>query len=165
MRGAARVHRDAGVRQLLEQRAGAAGVVEVDVGEQHPVDRGARDALGVERREQVRHRERGAGIDERRAAAVDDQVAGVEPRAHIVRVDRRDAVGVIGEVRDDEAGSRRPRIAPGARAHFAPGLCGGNGTHSDGDCCEKYSASAWMSSSLSGAAMPFITGFWRTPLR
>lgn len=113
----------------------------------------------------VRHRERGAGVDEGRAAAVDDQVARVEPRTYVVRVDGRDAVRVVGQVRDDEAGLRRPRIAPGAGGHFAPGLCGGNGTHNDGDCCEKYSASARMSSSLSCAAMPFMTAFWRAPLR
>ena len=56
------------------------------------VDRLGRQAGGVERRQQARHRVVGAGVDEGGAALLDDQVGGVEARAMKAGVDDVDAV-------------------------------------------------------------------------
>ena len=80
------------MRQLLHQQARAAGVVEVDVGRDHVVDRVGAEADALERGEQARHRVVGAGVDEGGAAVLDDQVGGVEARPVKARVDDVDAV-------------------------------------------------------------------------
>ena len=93
MRRAARVDHGAGIRQLLEQGAGAAGVVQMDVGEDQPVHVGRREACGFQPAQQRRHRVRGAAVDEGGAAVLDDQVGRIEQRAVETGVDDMDAVG------------------------------------------------------------------------
>ena len=65
------------VRQLLHQRAGASGVIEVNVGQEDVVDVLGLEVVLVECVEQQRHAEVGAGIDERGAALRDHQVTGI----------------------------------------------------------------------------------------
>ena len=84
-------------------RPGAAGVIEMHVGRDDEVDRVAREPGGGERGEQARHRVVGAGVDEGGAAALDDQVRGVEERPVKAGVDDTDAVGQ----RFDEGGRCR----------------------------------------------------------
>ena len=78
VRGAARMQHGLSPRQFAQQRAGAAGVVEVDVGQEQPVDRVTLDAESLERGEHVRRRQRGATVDDRGPAAVRDHVDRVE---------------------------------------------------------------------------------------
>ena len=77
---------------MLHQQADAAGVVEMDVGRDDVVDRVDVEAGAGERGEQARHRVVGAGVDEGGAAALDDQVGGVEERPMKAGVDDVDAV-------------------------------------------------------------------------
>ena len=116
---AARMRDQPRPRQLLHQQADAAGVVEVHVGRDHVVDRVGRQAGGVERGEQARHRMVGAGIDEGGAAAFDDQVGGVEERPMKAGVDDVDAVA---EGRDEGGQDRR------GGARFDHGIAGDEGT-------------------------------------
>ena len=74
---------------------GAAGVVEVHVRRDHVIDGLARQAERFQRGQQARHREVGAGVDEGRAAVLDDQVGGVEHRAMEAGVDGEDAVAQV----------------------------------------------------------------------
>jgi hypothetical protein len=74
---------------VLHQQADAAGVVEVDVGRDDVVDGVDLEPGSGERGEQARHRVVRAGIDERRPAALDDQVGGVEERSMEAGVDDR----------------------------------------------------------------------------
>ena len=87
-----RMHGEGGVGQLAHQRPGAAGVVQVHVGGDHPVDVGRLQAVRLQRRQQARHALAGPGVDERRAPALDHQVGGTEPRPHVSGVDGDDAV-------------------------------------------------------------------------
>ncbi len=104
---AARMDDEPRARQVLHQQADAARVVEVDVGRDDVVDGVDVESCGGEGGEQARHRMVRAGIDERRAAALDDQVGGVEERPMKARVDDVDAVREpFDEVRR-EAGARR----------------------------------------------------------
>ena len=89
---AARMDDEPRARQVLHQQADAARVVEVDVGRDDVVDGVDVEPCGGERGEQARHRMVRAGIDERRAAALDDQVGGVEERPMKAGVDDVDAV-------------------------------------------------------------------------
>ena len=91
-RSAARVHEQPCPRQFLHQRTGAAGVVQMHVRGDHPVHRVARQAQGFQRPQQARHGVGGAGVDEGGAAAVHDQVGGVEAVAVEAGVDGVDAV-------------------------------------------------------------------------
>jgi len=90
--GAARVDHQPGPRQVLHQQAGAAGVVEVDMGRDDQIDRIDRQAQARQGRHQVRHRVVGPGVDEGGAAVLDDQVGGVEVRPEEGGVDDVDAV-------------------------------------------------------------------------
>ena len=112
--GTARVHGDPRVRQALDERAGAAGMIEVDVGQEHPVDVRGLETAARERGEQQRHRESRARIDEGRAAAVDDQVAGVEPQPQVLGVDRGDAMRILSDVGGDDHRARAAGAAVGA---------------------------------------------------
>ena len=91
-------------RQLLHQQADAAGVVEVDVGRDDEVDRVGVEPGGGERGEQARHRVVGAGVDEGGAAALDDQVGGVEAAAGESRCRRR---GCRASSDSTKSGARR----------------------------------------------------------
>jgi hypothetical protein len=90
--GTARMNHQARPRQMPHEQARAAGVIEMDVGRNDEVDRVALEPGGGERREQARHRVVGAGVDERGAAALDDQIRGVEQRPVKAGVDDADAV-------------------------------------------------------------------------
>ena len=92
MARAARMDDEPRAGQMLHQQADAAGVVEVDVGRDDVVDRVDVEIGGGERGEQARHRVVRAGIDERRPAALDDQVGGVEERPMKAGVDDVDAM-------------------------------------------------------------------------
>ena len=89
---AARVHHHARPRQRGGQRADAAGVVQVHVGRDDAVDGVAREAQRVQRRQQARHREVRAGVDEGGAAVREQQVGGVEVVALEAGVDGEDVV-------------------------------------------------------------------------
>ena len=114
--GAPRVRGATGVRQVAHQLARATGVVEVDVRRQDPVDLVAPDAACLERCEQIRHRQRGARIHERRTPVVHQKVAGVKLRPDIVGVDGRNAVREVGQLAFDvhaaPRSSRRKLAAP-----------------------------------------------------
>src|SRR5438105_4864 len=71
---------------------GDAGVVEMDVRRDDVVDRVDADPGALERGEQARHGVVGTGVDEGGAAALDDQVGGVEERPVKAGVDDADAV-------------------------------------------------------------------------
>ena len=104
------MHHAAGIRQLLHQRARPARMVEMDVGDEHPVNVAWLQAAGRERRHQVRHRVGGTGVDEGSPTAVHHQVAGVEPRPDVVGIDGGDAIGKVGEARLDVHRRRTLRI-------------------------------------------------------
>lgn len=103
VRRSARMHDEARPWQLRKQQSGPAGMVEVHMGRNHEVDRVQREADGVDRIEQAWDRMVGAGVDERAAAVLDDQVARIEARAEKAGVDDMDAV--IEQL--DEVGQRR----------------------------------------------------------
>ena len=92
MRGATRVQDAAGIRQVLHQQAGPAGMVEMNVRQENKVDVGDIEALLTQRIQQQRYGIVGAGIDERAAALFDDEVTGVLQRAQIFSVDGDDAI-------------------------------------------------------------------------
>ena len=80
------------------QAAGAPGMVEVDVGQQHPVHRLGGDAERGERAEDARHRGIARGIDDGGAPVLHDHVDGGELRAAVAGVDRMHAVAVVDQV-------------------------------------------------------------------
>ena len=88
----ARMHDQSRVRQLLHQRAGTTGVIQMHVGQDHIVDRIDWNVLGLKLRQQARHRIVRTDIDKGGVAALDDQMAGVELRTKESGVDRADAV-------------------------------------------------------------------------
>jgi len=100
MRDAARMHDHARARQSGGERAGAAGMIEVHVRQHDRLDRGRLELASGQGGEQARHRGRGSGIDERGGAVGDDQVTRVEPRAHVMGVDREHAVADFADVLD-----------------------------------------------------------------
>ena len=87
VRRALLVHVDAQRRILAHQRAGRAGVIEMNVRQQNRAHVGHRDARLLERRAQRRQRARRSGIDERHAAGT-------------VQHDRRDDARHAEEVAD-----------------------------------------------------------------
>jgi hypothetical protein len=95
-------------RQLLHEEPDAARMVEVDVGGDHVVDVSDVEGGTVERGEQARHRMVRAGIDEGGAAALDDQVGGVEQRSMKAGVDDVNAVPEpLDEVGREARGEKR----------------------------------------------------------
>lgn len=95
---AARMDDELGVREFAHERAGAAGVVEVDMGEDDVIDSIAAEADLVQRFLHIGQRVVAAGIDEGNAAVVDDHVDGGQDGAHIAGVEGDDAVVVISPV-------------------------------------------------------------------
>ena len=77
------MHEQAGVRECAHQATRAAGVIEVDVGEHHPIHGFGRDAQRGERTKHLWHRGVATGIDDRRATVLHDDVDGGELRAAI----------------------------------------------------------------------------------
>ncbi len=80
------------VRQLLHEEARTACVIEVYVGEKNVIDLADVDVLLVQCVNQERHAAVRTGIDKRRTAILNDEVAGVLQRPRILRVDGRDAI-------------------------------------------------------------------------
>jgi hypothetical protein len=64
--------------QLLHQRADAAGVVQVHMGGNHPVDLIPAQPQRIQGSQQAGHGQAGAGVDEGRVAVIDDQVGRIE---------------------------------------------------------------------------------------
>ena len=91
VRGAARMHQDLRARQRCRQPAGAARMVQMHMREENIIDVGRIDAFGGEGAEQIRNGEMRAGVDECGAAVIDDEVTGIEPRAQMLGVDRKNA--------------------------------------------------------------------------
>ncbi len=78
MAGAARMHHQTRLRQLRHQFAGAAGMVQMHVGQDQPVDiRGCQSGI-VQGLHQTWQGMPGAAVDEGRASVLHDQVGGVE---------------------------------------------------------------------------------------
>ncbi len=75
------------VGKLAHQGPRAAGVIQMDVRQQHEIDLLTRDIEPLERFEQARNRAIGTGVDERRSSLLQNQVACVQPRPHIKGVD------------------------------------------------------------------------------
>ena len=120
MARAARMDDEPRARQVLHQEADAAGVVEVDVGRDDVVDGVDVEPGSGERGEQARHRVVRAGIDERRATALDDQVGSVEERSMEAGIDDLDAMRepfdeVRCEARGEEGIVHAERCAFGGR--------------------------------------------------
>src|SRR5690606_11858011 len=90
--GTAGMHHQPGVGQVLQQQAGTAGVVEVNVGDDYPVDVFRSQIAVFQRRQQAGHTGVGASIDKGGAAVLFDQVGGVEMVAAKTGVDHGDAV-------------------------------------------------------------------------
>ena len=112
---AARVQHGPGIRQRLHQLAGPARMVEVDVGQEQVVDLLASDADFVERCEQPGGGRRGAGINERRAAVVDHEVARGQAGAQIEGVDQEHPVAQrLGQL-DRGVRGQRPLHFPWSR--------------------------------------------------
>ena len=99
VRRAARMQVGARVGQLAQQRARAAGVIQVHVCEQQVVHRRARDLEHLQRLQQVRHREIRADVDEGGAPAVLDQVRGGVSGIQVLRIHGGDAVRVAVQLR------------------------------------------------------------------
>ena len=81
------MHDQARIREGRHHRAGAAGMVEVDVREQHVIDAFRCQAQRGERFLRARQAGVAAGVDEGGAAVIDDQVDGGQLVAHIAGVE------------------------------------------------------------------------------
>ena len=115
VRRAARVQHRAGIRQRLHQLAGPARMIEVHVRQEQVVDLLARDADLVQRREQPGCGRRGAGIDERRAAVIDHEVARREPRTQVEGIDQEDPAAQRLGQRGWRSRGQRPLHFPWSR--------------------------------------------------
>ena len=120
----ARVDDEAGPGQPPHHLPRPARVVEVDVGHDHVVHGLGPQALRLEDGQQAGRRVGRAHVHEGRPAALHDEVARVEERAHVAGVDGGDPVAEVFEYRSAHA----PHSAPGspgrprrAGAHCAPG--------------------------------------------
>ena len=94
---ATRMHGKPRIGQLTHDLPGPAGVVEMDVGDDHEVHRRDIDLLGLQFVEQGRNRIIGTDIDEGGTAIFDDQMTGIEMGTMETRVDGADAVLEIHE--------------------------------------------------------------------
>lgn len=95
---AARMDDQFGVGEFAHERPGAAGVVEVDMGEDDVIDSIAAEADLVQRFQHIGQRVVAAGIDEGDPAVVDDHVDGGQDGAHVAGVEGDDAVVVVSPV-------------------------------------------------------------------
>jgi len=94
MRSASGMHDGAGLRQLSHQLPSTSGVIEVNMGEEHPIDMRSRNAEFVECGE---HRGNGMGgpaVYECGATPVDDEMNCIEQRHQIFSIDGMDAMVV-----------------------------------------------------------------------
>ena len=94
-----RMYHGARIGQRLHQQAGTTRVIQVDVGQKHVVDIGRIERPTIEGFEQTGNARVGAGVDERAAAVVRDEVTGVEQRSNVVRIDRCNAETKVSRAR------------------------------------------------------------------
>jgi hypothetical protein len=85
----------------LHEQAGAAGVVQVHMGEHQPVHLRRRAPGALQCRQHRRHGQAGATVDEGGAAVFDDQVGGIE------------IVALKGGIDGVNAGVEGHRLIPG----------------------------------------------------
>ena len=71
-------------------------MIEMDMGQHHPVDRLRCHPETGERRQHPRYRRVAAGVDDGGTATVDDQMDGRELRPAVAGIDRMDAVRMGG---------------------------------------------------------------------
>ncbi|GLQ45799.1 hypothetical protein GCM10007862_08500 [Dyella lipolytica] len=84
----ARVYNQSRIRQLRNQLASAAGVVEVNVGKYEPVDPSGVDVRLGEGAEQTRNGMIGAAVDKGAVSVANNQVSSIEPRPYESCVNR-----------------------------------------------------------------------------
>ena len=89
------------VRQLGDQGSRPTRVVEMDVGEDHPLDIPWRKPLRGKRLQDAWHRTIDTWIDDRRLAVLHDQVDRGLERPVVLAVHRADAVLEVDDVRHD----------------------------------------------------------------
>jgi translocation and assembly module TamA len=92
---AMRMHHQRGIGQFLHQPAGAAGVVEVHVGEDHIAHRFALPAAAFQHFQDTFHAVVGAGFNDGRHIPGFQQVTGRHFIAHLAAVDGQHAAGVF----------------------------------------------------------------------
>ena len=78
VRRTTRMQYDMGVWQMLHELAGAAGMVEMYVGEKHVVDVGRINILVPQRRQQIVNAVVDTGVDECGVSVLDNEVTGIE---------------------------------------------------------------------------------------
>ena len=96
VRGTARMHHRFGIWQHFEQLAGTAGMVEMHMCQEQVVDVSSIDIGLPQRIQQQRHAVVCSCVDKSGAACLNNEVAGVEQRADIVRIDGEYAIPDIG---------------------------------------------------------------------
>jgi len=89
------MHHQLGVGQGRHVSARAAGVVEVDVGEENVIDRLRREPQFRQRGEKARQRAVVGGVDDRGATAFDDEMHGGKAGAHVTGIDGMNAAGKV----------------------------------------------------------------------
>ena len=80
------------IRQRADQRAAAAGVIEMNMGQKQVIDLVAANTERVQRSEQVRDAVARAAVYKRGATVGHQQVRCVEPASNVIGVDRVNAV-------------------------------------------------------------------------
>lgn len=96
--GATRMNDTAGIGQLLHQEARSASMVQVNMRKENVVNITHVEVLLMQRIDEQRHAVVGSGIDEGRAAAFNNQVAGVLQGSRILSIDGRDAIVKLGRL-------------------------------------------------------------------
>jgi hypothetical protein len=91
------MHDQLGVRESLHHHPGAAGMVEVDVGDDHVIDALGAEAARSECRQRLRHDFEIGGVDEGGAAVALDQVDGGQQRSHAAGIEGVDPVVVVDQ--------------------------------------------------------------------
>ena len=110
------MHHQARIRTSRQQGARGAGMIEVDMGGDHIVDRLGAYAQLCQAGEQVRDGMLGAGIDQGGMAALDDEVNGSQAGTQIAGIDGVDAVFVVSGREHGEL----PGVGNVARAVLRP---------------------------------------------
>ena len=91
----ARMHDQSCVRALLHQRTGTTGMIQMDMRQDHPVERLRRQVQLFQRRENARQRVAGGGVDHRSPPFMHDQMDGHHFVAIHAGIQQPDAVAVM----------------------------------------------------------------------
>ncbi len=91
------MHHQFGIGESFHHDPGAAGMVEMDMGEDHVVHRIRAEAARFERSQRLRHDLEVGGIDKGRAALAFDQVNRRQQRPDIACIKGVDAVVVVDQ--------------------------------------------------------------------